>query len=219
MIKAIQAAAKISKNLESDCSDILQDYNLHKQFQGIYDLRLDTKVTNILICAIIYSYDANSNWCDLKKTSHDDKINILNGLGADFSNPIYDDFIDRKVDEINDSIGDFLDLQTDWRIAQINRSRDFHSKAMREQEPSFTGIDDDKTAKAKENFGKFLREALNHRKLCDEYIIQVEKDYVNLNHRTKQDFGIDYTEAVTKRDIYSWREFIKGLNENKASTT
>ena len=83
-------------------------------------------------------------------------------------------------------------------------------------EPEFSeSMEDDKIIKAKEGIGKLLREGLNHRKLADEYLLQIEKDYVNLNHRTKQDFGIDYTEAVTKRDIYSWRLWIRELNDKK----
>lgn len=216
MIKAIHIASEISKDLSKDNAALLQEHNLHTPFDSIFLMDLPIEVTNALICAIIYSYDNNSKWTDLKKTSYDDKIAILKGLKADLSNPTYNEFINLSNDDINDAIGSFLDLQPDWRFSQVMRSRDYHSKAIRTPEPEFTGLDDDKIIKAKEGIGKLLREALNHRKIADEYTLQIEKDYVNLNHRTKQDFGTDFTEKSTQRDIYSWRNFIKENNENKA---
>lgn len=215
MTKAIEVAKRISKDLDNDCSLILQEYNLMFPFQDIYELKLNDRMTNTLICAIIYSYDANSNWCDLKKTSFEDKINILKGLKADLTKALYYEFIELRNEEINNCIGEFLDLQTDWRFAQIMRSRDYHSRAIKEDEPQFTGVDDDKIIKAKEGLGKYLREGLNHRKLADEYILQLEKDYVNLNHRTELDFGQKYTEVAVKKDIMSWSAFIHERNERK----
>lgn len=219
MIKAIQAASEISKDLLKDSSSTLEKYNLHIQFDSIFFMDLPIEITNTLICAIIFSYDSHSTWSDLKKTSYDDKINILKGLKADLTNPIYNEFINISNDDINNSIGDFLDIQPDWRFAQIMRSRDYHSKTIRTPEPEFTGTDDDKTIKAKEGIGKLLREGLNHRKIADEYTTQIEKDFVNLNHRTQQDFGAQYTQQATSKDIYSWRNFIRELNEKKKQVT
>ncbi len=215
MIKAIQVAVKLSKSLESDNSELLEEYNLHKVFQTLYEMKLSNVQTNTLVAAIIFSYDSDSKWCDLKKTSNEDKVHILKGLGANPDEQLYQDFITFRVEEINDCIGEFLDMQPDWRFAQIRKSRDYHSKAMKEQSPLFTGVDDDKTSKAQENFGKYLREALSQRKLCDEYISLVEKDYVNLNHRTKQDFSTDFTEYNTQTNPESWRDYIRGLNNKK----
>lgn len=216
MIKAVQVATQISKDLTKDAVPTLEQYNLHTPFDSIFLMDLPTDVANTLICAIIFSYDSHSQWHDLKKTSYDDKIAILTGLRADLSNPIYNEFINISNDDINDAIGSFLDTQSDWRFGQIMRSRDYHSKALRTPEPEFTNLDEDKTIKAKEGIGKLLREGLNHRKLADEYLLQIEKDYVNLNHRTKQDFGVDFTTQSTQRDIYSWRGFIRDINEKKA---
>lgn len=215
MQKAIQAAKQISKNLDADATPTLEEYNLHTAFDSIYFMGLDNKITNTLICAIIYSYDANSNWCDLKKTSTEDKHNILKGLKADMSIAHYTEFIELKNEDINNAIGDFLDLQPDWRFSQVMRSRDYHSKALKEDNPDFGDADNDKIIKAKEALGKYLREALNHRKICDEYMLQIEKDYVNLNHRTESDFGTKFTDVETKGDILSWRFFIQQLNDRK----
>jgi len=220
MIKAINVATAISKDLTKDALPLLEQYNLHIPFDSIYSLMdLPTDVANTLVAAIIFSYDAHSQWTDLKKTSYDDKIAILKGLRADLSNPIYDEFINLSNEDINNCIGEFLDTQIDWRFSQIMRSRDYHSKALKTPEPESTMLDEDKTIKAKEGIGKLLREGLNHRKLADEYLLQIEKDYVNLNHRTKQDFGVEFTTQSTQRDIYSWRNFIRELNEKKALST
>jgi len=209
MQKAIQAAKIISKNLDEDATHVLEEYNLHTAFDSIYFMGLENKVANTLICAIIYSYDANSNWCDLKKTSFEDKENIFKGLKADMSIEYYQNFIDLTNEDINNAIGDFLDLQPDWRFSQVMRSRDFHSKSLKEKNPDFTGLDNDKVIKAKEALGKYIREGLNHRKICDEYMLQIEKDYVNLNHRTEQDFGTKFTDTELAIDPLSWRDFIK----------
>jgi len=220
MQKAIQAAKIISKNLDADATPTLEEYNLHTAFDSIYFMGLDNKITNTLICAIIYAYDASSNWCDLKKTSNDDKLNILKGLKADMAIEWYTHFIELTNEDINNAIGDFLDLQPDWRFSQVLRSRDFHSKSLKEKNPDFTGLDNDKVIKAKEALGKYIREGLNHRKIADEYILQIEKDYVNLNHRTEQDFGSKFSDLeLTKTDPLSWRQFIQRLNEKKKAAT
>ena len=220
MQKSIQAAKIISKNLDADATPTLEEYNLHTAFDSIYFMGLDNKITNTLICAIIYAYDASSNWCDLKKTSNDDKLNILKGLKSDMTVEWYTHFIELTNEDINNAIGDFLDLQPDWRFSQVLRSRDFHSKSLKEKNPDFTGLDNDKVIKAKEALGKYIREGLNHRKIADEYILQIEKDYVNLNHRTEQDFGSKFSDTeLTKVDPLSWRQFIQRLNEKKKAAT
>jgi len=208
MQKAIQAAKLISNNLEDDSTQILEEYNLHKQFEPIFNLKASNYVTNVLVCAIIYSYDSDSKWHDLKKTSYEDKVIILKGLDANISEPLFDEFIKLTNEEINRSIGNFLDIQGDWKISQIRRSRDYHSETIMRQSNSTD-------AKEQEQIGKLLREGINQRRIADDYMKELETDRVGQNHRTKQDFGVDYTEFVTKKDILSWREFISGLNENK----
>lgn len=208
MQKAIQLANKISKQLDKDCSDLVEECNLHKQFEPIYDLKLSNEITNTIICAIIYSYDVDSKWCDLKKTSHEDKILILAGLNAEMSELAYGEFIGLKREEINVAIGNFLDVQGDWKIAQIRRSRDYHSETIMRQSVSLE-------AKEQEQIGKLLREGINMRKIADDYMKELETAYVGLNHRTKQDFGEEFTEFAVKKDIMSWRIFVKDLNERK----
>lgn len=212
MQKAIQLAKQISKSLDSDFSELVEDNNLHKQFEPIYNLKLSNTLTNTLICAIIYAYDVDSKWADLKKSSHDDKVLILKGLNAEINEPIFDEFIKLKNEEINNCIGNFLDVQGNWKIAQIRRSRDYHSEAMMRQ------TSNDSEVKEQENIGKLLREGLHQIKVAEDFMKEIEASYVALDHRTKQDFGTSYSEFVTHKNPLSWREFIQGLNEAKLKT-
>ena len=219
MIKALELAKRIAKRMDESNIELLESYNLHKQFAPLYEMGtqetpVSEKTINTIICAIIYAYDKDSNWYDLRKESYEDKLNILKGLDADLDNEYVRAFLNLSKDEINEAIGEYLQTQTDWRYVSARRFMDFHSSAMRQQEPEFKeGNDVDKAAKAKENFGKFLRESLNHRKLADEYIEALNKEYVGLNHRTKQDFGIEFVEKSITQDIYSWREYTKAKKE------
>lgn len=208
MQKAILLAQKISKQLDSDCSELVEEYNLHKQFEPIFNLKTSNVITNTLICAIIYAYDSDSKWADLRKTSYEDKVIILNGLDATITEPLFDEFIKLTNDEINRCIGNFLDIQGDWKVSQVRRSRDYHSETIMRQSNSTD-------AKEQEQIGKLLREGINQRKISDDYMRELETDRVLQNHRTKQDFGIEYTEFATKKDILSWRTFITDLNEKK----
>lgn len=206
MQKAIHLAKQISKSLDSDFSELVEDNNLHKQFEPIYNLKLSNTLTNTLICAVIYSYDVDSKWCDLKKTSAEDKILILKGLDANLTESIYDDFINLKNEEINNCIGSFLDVQGNWKISQIRRSRDYHSEAIMRQSSATSD------PKEQEQVGKLLREAINQRKISDDYMKEIETSMVGLDHRTKQDFGTPFTEFTTQRNVLSWREFISEKN-------
>lgn len=212
MQKAIQLAKQISKNLYSDFSELVEDNNLHKQFEPIYNLKLSNTLTNTLICAIIYSYDVDSKWADLKKTSHEDKVLILKGLDANMNEPIYSDFISLKNEEINNCIGNYLDIQGNWKVSQIRRSRDYHSEAMTRQSSNLSDV------KEQENLGKLLREGINQIKIAEDYMKELESSYVNLDHRVKQDFNTSYSEFVTQKNPLSWREFIQSLNEEKLKT-
>lgn len=217
MQKYLNLAAKIKKELDINWQIQLEELNLHTIFEYIYTLDTTIEIQNTLICAIIYSYDKDSQWYNLNKTSYEDKVNILEGLKADMNNEFLIQFIELSNENINNSIGDFLDRQTDWRIAQIMRSRDYHSTALKAQEPRFDDVDEDKAVRAKENFGKYLREAINHRKISDEYIAQIEKEYVNLNHRVQQDFGSSFAQTSIelhsnnqrKINPESWRHWIR----------
>ncbi|MEK6881761.1 MAG: hypothetical protein AABY22_19240, partial [Nanoarchaeota archaeon] len=93
----------MSKELEKDWISEIQEINLHKTFEKIFELKLSNRITNTLICAIIYAYDQDSKWIELKQDGRTITKNILEGLGADLKEPIYDEFLNLKNDDILDA--------------------------------------------------------------------------------------------------------------------
>lgn len=214
MQKGIQAAKTISADLKKDWAEYLEEINFHRTFESIFYLALSNEITNTLICAIIYSYDNDSKWIDLKHDSLTINTNILKGLYADFNEDIFQQFITLKNDDINDSIGSYLDLLSDWRYVTARKQMDYHSKYVRETESNITTLDEDKKIKARENIGKLIKEAISQRKAADELLLLIEKDYVTTNHRVSQDFNAPFTQkslefSDTLKDDGSWRFFIK----------
>ena len=61
-----------------------------------------------------------------------------------------------------------------------------------------------------------MKEGVFQREAADKLIEQIEKEYVNINHKTESDFGAKFTDVSTKSDVTSWREFIRRRNEKKA---
>lgn len=218
MQKALNLARQMSKNLENDWFSEIQEINLHKTFETIFELKLSNKITNTLICAIIYAYDQDSKWIDLKQDGMTINKNILEGLGADLNELIYNDFLNLKNDEILDSIGAYLDRISDWRFVTARKMIDYHSKYVRETEANLDSMDEDKKIKARENIGKLIKESVAQRRTADELILQIERDYVNTNHKVDQDFGEKFTDTAIKVDCLSWRAFIRNLKNNKINS-
>lgn len=215
MQKGITAAKQISKDLKKDWLPYLEEVNLHRTFESIYYLGLSNEVTNTLVCAIIYSYDNESKWIDLKHDSFTINKNILTGLYADLKEEIYNDFIYLKKEEIRESIGSYLDLLPDWRFRHVRKLIDYYTTVMNEKDPDLIKIDEEKRSTVNFNRGKAIREAKLQRLDADELIKLIEKDFVSTNSRISQDFGenfsqksIDFSEDYPKDDG-SWRYFIK----------
>lgn len=216
MTKGINAAKTISKDLKKDWLPYLEEINLHRAFESIYYLRLSNEITNTLVCAIIYSYDNESKWIDLKHDSFTINKNILEGLYADLKEEIFQDFIKLRNDDINDAIGCYLDLLPDWKFVTAKKQMDYHAKYVRQEETNISGLDEDKKIKARENIGKLIKESIAQRKAADELILLIEKEYVLTNHRVHQDFNanysqksIEFTDDTMPKDDGSWRYFIK----------
>lgn len=216
MQKAIILASKISKQLDKNWTSEIEEVNLHRCFEPIFRLEHNIISLNTLVCAIIYSYDNESKWIDLRQDGYTINKNILSGLGADIEEQIFKDFIHLSNHEIVLCIGNYLDLLPDWRFVTARKQIDYHSKYIRESESSMTEVDEDKKIKARENIGRLLKEAISQRKTADELILQIEKDYVKTNHRVEQDFNSNYTQKTldflddsSVTDAMSWRQFVK----------
>lgn len=209
MQKGIQIASKISKDLEKNWMSELQEYNLHKIFEPIFRLNVTIADANTLVCAILYSYSAQSKWLDLKSDGASINKNVLLGLGADVNKEIFQEFICLSNDDITDTIGAYLDTQSDWKFCTIRRMIDFHAKTMNQKEPNWSLVDEEKKPKVLENMSRAMNEGVRQREASDKLIEQIERDYVALNHKTESDFGMKFTDNATKSDILSWRTFIK----------
>lgn len=214
MQKGIQCAKTLSSDLKKDWSSYLEDNNLHRTFESIFYLGASNEITNTLIAAIIFSYDNDSKWIDLKQDSLTINKNILTGLYASLDEELYQDFINLKNDSINEAIGSYLDLLPDWRYIDARKKMDFHIQTMRKKEPDWEKIDEKDHPKVRENMGRAMREATFQREAADKLILQIEKDYVNTNHRVSQDFNSNFTQksleySDTPKDDSSWRYFIK----------
>ena len=211
MQKALKLARTISSKIEADHSEAIEDINLHWVFQPLEDLQVPLKERNTLIAAIIYSYDNESTWIDLKQDGQSINTNILKGLKAELNRPIYSDFLNQKNEKINEAIGNYLDVLGDWKFTTVRKHIDYHAKYIRqtENEADFEGLDAAKKNAAREAIGKLMREAVNHRKTADELIEKLHKDYVATQHRVNQSFDASFVDESIRLDPYSWRDFIK----------
>ena len=215
MQKGISAAKAISKDLKKDWLPYLEENNLHRTFESIYYLGLSNEVTNTLVCSVIYSYDNESKWIDLKHDSFTINKNILTGLYADLKEEIFQDFIYLRNEDIRTSIGNYLDLLPDWRFRHVRKLIDYYTTVMNQKEPDTTNIDEEKKSTAFSNRGKAIREAKTQRLDADELIKLIRTDTVLTEHRINQDYGvsyaqktIDFSEDIPKDDL-SWRFFIR----------
>jgi hypothetical protein len=211
MQKAIKLAKTISGKIDADHSEQIEAENLHWVFEPLNELDIERKERNTLICAIIYSYDNESTWIDLKQDGQLINGSILRGLKADLSKPIYKDFLNQENEKINEAVGNYLDVVGDWRFTTIRKHIDYHAKYIRqtENETEFKDLSPEKRNTAREGLGKLMREAVNHRKTADALIQEVHRDYVATQHRVNQSFGKSFVDESIKRDIFSWREFVK----------
>lgn len=216
---AIDLAKRISKDLEKNWLPELEEKNLHKIFESLFRLNVNITQANTLVCAVIFSYDKNSKWIDLRQDGITINKNVLLGLSANVSENIFREFIEFSNEDINDTIGLFLDTQNDWRFITIRKMVDFHAKTMSQKDPDLKDVDEEKKPKILENMSRAMKEGVFQREAADKLIEQIEKEYVSLNHKTESDFGLKFTNNGTKADIMSWRQYIRQKNERKEVTS
>lgn len=210
MKKHIEIAKHISSDLEKDYTEYLKENNYHRVFESIYGLREDNSTTNILICAIIYSYSNSSKWIDLKADGYSINKSILNGLKADLKKKVFIEFMEMSNDDIVDSIGYFYDtMKADWRFVTARKNIDFHSANIRQENVDWSKVDEKDKPKVRENIGRTMKLAVEQRQAADMLISELEKNFVSTNHRTEQEFGIKFTDTEISVNPESWRDFIK----------
>lgn len=233
MQKSIEVAKRIMKSPEESGYPHLTEVNLHIIFDPIYEMGLSLPKMNAIVCFIIYAYDNDSLWLNLKADRYQNKINILKSLTAYHDTQLFTDIASNANSVINEIIGEYLIEQTTWKWHQIMTALDFHSSTLRfvgksmEREKQ-TSIDKDSEGApklVKEDFdmdviakvgkqkGELLKQALEARQDADLLLADIRKEFVQMEHAVQSDFGFSISDEK-KLDKSSWRQFIRLKNEN-----
>lgn len=236
MSAAISLSKEIRKDIHKDWSETLEDHNLHKVFLSVLRLSMPIEDKNRIICFIIYAFDPESLWLDLKKDRTENKTSILNNLDADTSNDIYKNILDNKHESVNEAIFNYLENLKTWKWKSVfdliehatNISR-FAKKETKEEieweEKAADGqtkklsedVDISTIAKVNKEKGLLINQSIEYREKADLIIEQLRKDFVATDNATQKDFGFQFTETVKKRDILSWRQFIDSKKKREAN--
>lgn len=210
--KDIYIAKKIQADIEADSTELLQEYNMEWVFEPILELCTNHKDANTLICAIIYSYSPHSLRADLKMDGESINKDILKGLGVKAITGVYKEFVEMTNEKINESVGNLLDTySSNWKFITARTNVNFHSKNIKivEDDVKIAALDPDKQYKAKTELGKLRREAGLVRKVAEETIELLQRDFMITENRVKGDFGVSFIDTNLKpSDIWSWRSFI-----------
>lgn len=200
----------ISKDLKIDHSELLNEHGLTWVFEPIEELNLPIDVYNTLVCAIVFRYHPESRKVDLKHDGKSIHEFILNGLQANRKHEIYDKFVSLENEHINEARGNFLDtLSGAWEFITIQSSIDAHSKTMRLSDEFPNLLDDEKKLKAKTELSKLRRDTILQRQTADSLIEKLRKEYVITDESVKTDYGVSFVDENIKKDIMSWRAFVK----------
>lgn len=233
MAKEIELIKKIREDLSKDWKDELRDYNMPDSFASIYSTT-DIENANRLICFVVYAYNPDSLWLDLRKDRLENKTKILHHLDANIDTLLFQDVINNKNEVVGMAIFDFLEQLKNWKWRAVFDLLDYSSKMFRfatqdtEEERSFDkmnkegevktlvqSFDIDTISKVNKEKGLLLDQAIAKRKQADILLEEIRKDYVVTDNAVQQDFGFSYTETAKKKDLLSWRDFIIERNQRK----
>lgn len=238
MQKSIDIARKISKDLEKNWLPELEEINFHKIFQPVFKLNLNISDANSIVVFIIYAYDPDSQWLDLKKDRYENKQRILLNLDCVISKEVFKEILINSNDCINEVIASYLEELTNWRWTTVFTLLEYHSKMIRfanqetESEKQWDKMnkegevvtlskdyDADVISKINKMKGDLLTQAIESREKADKLLEEIKKEFVQTDTATQGDFNFTFTDTAKKKsDVYSWREFIKSRNERKQPT-
>lgn len=239
MNKAIEAARVLAKNPESNHIDYLKEANLFNCFEDIYKLNIKSSDANLISAYLIYAYDPDSLKLDIRKDRYENKLEIISSLGLDTNLEIVQQILSNENQDFNNCVLMYLEKLTNWRWPTIYSLLDYHSNMIRfanqktEEEKSFDKMNKEGEVKtllqsydidtiAKVNIQKsdIFKRAIEARKNADELLEDIRKEFMPTDTVVQADLGFTFTETAKKKvNILSWREYIRSLNEKKASTT
>jgi hypothetical protein len=233
--KSINLAKQIRSDITKNWSEELFDYDLSNAFAPIYgmkDIGLSDK--NSIICYIIFSYNPDSLWLDLKKDRIENKTHILLNIGVNVNDELYSGILANKNETVNISIFNFLEHIKDWRWRAVFDLIEYASKISRfasmetDDERKFqkTLKDGEKVDYTEEveiktivsvnkDKGILIQQSIDAREKAHSIIEQIAKDFVQTDNATGQDFNFSFSETSKNKDPLSWREFIKERNQKK----
>lgn len=236
MRKAIELAMKIYKDLNKDWTGDLELYNLHNIFQAVYNGPEKIADKNRIVCYICHSYNPDSLWLDLRKDRQSNKKTILTNLDADIKSDLYSGIIDNKNEIVNISIFKFLEELKDWRWSQVFDFLEYAGRMSRfaamqtDEEKQYEKVSKDGQvikhteevdisviARVNKEKGLLLDQAYNARQKANDLIDNIKKEFVAVDNAVQQDFQFSFSETSKKRDILSWRQYIREREENKAT--
>jgi len=232
MIKAIELAKLISKEPELSYAAGLEDINLHKTFEPIYTLKVPSRLANIIVAYIIFAFDNDSNWLNLKQDRIENKWRILKSLGIEDKSTTFNEIVHNDNEIVNDVVASYLESQANWKFIAILNLLDWSANNMRfatqktaeerlveikkkksdegDNSPSneMQDYDIDVITRVNKQKGELLTQSIEKRKQADELISELKKEFVQLDNALQQDFGFEMTDEK-KIDPMSWRHFIK----------
>lgn len=227
MKKAIELAKKITRDYAKDWSEELWDYNFPPSFKDIYSVS-DVETSNKIICYIVYSYSPDSLWLDLNRDRVENKTLIFNNLGTNVKDALIISILENKSELVNVAIFDFLESLKNWKWKAIFELIEYSSKMFAfasqetEAERNYQKINKegevkdikedleiDLISKVNKEKGILLDAAISKRKQADILLKEIKTEFVVTDNATQQDFGVEFTETAQKKNILSWREFIK----------
>jgi hypothetical protein len=227
MQKAIDLVKKISTDFDKNWLDELEERNLHYIFQSIYTLNITVGDANKIVCYIIYAYSPESLWLDLRADRIENKTRILSNLDVKKSE-LFQEILYNKNEIVGISIFNYLEEIKSWKWRAIFDLLEYSSKMFRfatqetEEEKTFEKMNKegeiksvtqeyniDVIAKVNKEKGLLLEQAIAKRRQADTLLEEIKKEYVNTDYATQRDFSFSFTDTSKKRDILSWRDFIK----------
>lgn len=211
----VELIKKLVKNLESDWIPELEDYNLHKDFYGIYGMDLPIKERNIIIAFVVFAYDNKSTWLDIRRDRLEDKKKILKGLGANPNDELFSNILNGENKDVQEVYMKYLHNQKDARFRTVLTCFEFYSTNMITiNEKIDTLLADDKIEKIKNERAKLLQECIRIQKVGEDLLKEIKTDYAQLDKITETELGFEYTEPDTY-DIMFWSHFIERRNKKK----
>lgn len=229
MQKNIELAKKIYKDADLNWLSHLEDLNLHTIFRPIYTMNHRIEILNKVTAFIILAYDNNSEWIDVRKDREQNKIMIIEGIGADPTIGIFSEILTDDNPFIKEVILKYLLSQCDHRWQEIMSLLDYASrtklfanrkteskflvgvrldKETNVEEKEYEYLDPREVSKIEDTKGDLLEKAIRARKTADELLKSIESDYQKVDHITQAEFGFQFTD-IKKYDITSWEQRLK----------